>query len=258
MKVTVCQLDPRDECRDAQLALLAEHARNNKSDFLLLPEMCFSPWLAAAQVPDRGKWRAAVLQHQAYIDQLESFGIAGILGTRPTGDESKRGHNEAYLWNQALGKETGFHFKYYLPNESGYWESTWYDRGEKSFDTIGFNDLTIGVQICTEMWFLEWARHYARQGAELLCVPRATPHESTEKWLAGGQTAAVCAGAYCLSSNLWCPPGEPANCGGLGWVVDPEGSVMARTDVDTPFATVEIDPDFARTSKATYPRYVEE
>jgi len=28
--------------------------------------------------------------------------------------------------------------------------------------------------------------------------------------------------------------------------------------VDTPFATVEIDPDFARASKATYPRYVEE
>jgi N-carbamoylputrescine amidase len=34
--------------------------------------------------------------------------------------------------------------------------------------------------------------------------------------------------------------------------------VLAETTVEQPFATVEIDPDFARASKKTYPRYVPE
>ena len=89
-------------------------------------------------------------------------------------------------------------------------------------------------------------------------MPRATPHGSTRKWLAGGQAAAVCSGAYCLSSNLWAPRGYKANCGGLGWVVDPEGNVLAETTPEVPYATVEIDLAFAQASKTTYPRYVSE
>ncbi len=84
--------------------------------------------------------------------------------------------------------------------------------------------------------------------ADLLCIPRATPHGSTRKWLAGGQAAAACSGAYCVSSNLWAPHGYKANCGRLGWMVDPEA----------PYAAVEIDLAFARASKTTYPRYVPE
>jgi len=61
-----------------------------------------------------------------------------------------------------------------------------------------------------------------------------------------------------LSSNLWCPVGDKANCGGLAWVVDPEGTILAQTDEANPFATVSIDLDFARASKASYPRYVAE
>ena len=106
--------------------------------------------------------------------------------------------------------------------------------------------------------FFEWARHYARSRADLLCVPRATPHGSTDKWLAGGQAAAVCSGAYCLSSNLWAPEGGAENLGGLAWIIDPEGEVLATTDLDNPFATAEIDLDLARQSKSTYPRYVPE
>ena len=116
----------------------------------------------------------------------------------------------------------------------------------------------IGVLICTEMWFLEWARHYGASRADLLCIPRATPSTSIDKWLAGGQTAAVCSGAYSLSSNLWYPPDHEVDCGGLGWIIDPEGNVLATTSPDAPFATVDIDLEFARISKFTYPRYVSE
>ncbi len=89
-------------------------------------------------------------------------------------------------------------------------------------------------------------------------MPRATGHASLDKWLAGGRTTAVCSGAYCLSSNLWNPPDWHTDCGGGGWVISPDGDVLAVTDEDNPFVTVEIDLDYARDSKKTYPRYVPE
>ena len=82
-------------------------------------------------------------------------------------------------------------------------------------------------------------------------------HNDTESAVAGS-LAAVCAGAYCLSSNLWNPPGSSADCGGLGWIVSPDGDILAQTDPDAPFATIEVDLEYARRSKTTYPRYVPE
>ena len=76
-------------------------------------------------------------------------------------------------------------------------------------------------------------------------MPCASPRTSVEKWFAGGQTAAVCSGA-CGKADL----------GGLGWIVDPEDSILATTDPDDPFATVEINLTFARDSKRIYPRYL--
>ncbi|WP_350333411.1 carbon-nitrogen hydrolase family protein [Coralliovum pocilloporae] len=258
MKVTVCQLDPHPSHLDDQLAALARHVGETGSRFLLLPEMCFSNWLAADKVPDADRWQEAVTAHHQRIADLATLGADGVMGTRPivTAHGSRR--NQAYLWSSATGEAAPLHEKYYLPDEPGYWEHSWYDRGDRRFDLGRALGMRIGVQICTEMWFFEWARHYAAARADMICVPRATPHGSVSKWLAGGQAQAVCSGAYSLSSNLWAPEGEGADLGGLGWVIDPEGNVLATTDPDNPFATVEIDLSFASHSKSTYPRYVPE
>ena len=119
--------------------------------------------------------------------------------------------------------------KRYLPDEPGYWEASWYDRGDPEFPTVLVADARIGILVCTDLWFFEWARHYARSGVDLLCLPRATPYDSLARWLAGGQVAATCAGAYCMSSNQWNPSGAGMDSGGLGWVVDPDGNVLATT-----------------------------
>lgn len=258
MKVTVCQLDPRAPHLDSYLEGLAQHLQAQESDFLLLPEMCFSDWLAADRTPSAARWAQAVRDHEERIEKLSDLGARGIVGTRPIVNSRGSRRNQAYVWSEDSAEAAGFHEKYYLPDEPGYWEHSWYERGEKSFDVARALGMRLGVQICTEMWFFEWARHYAASRVDLLCIPRATPHVSVDKWLAGGQAAAVCAGAYCLSSNLWAPPGDGPDTGGLSWIIDPEGNVLATTNPDTPYATVEIDLDFARESKATYPRYVPE
>lgn len=257
VKVTVCQLDSRAAFIDAGLEALSAHVKSAGSKFLLLPEMGLSDWLAADPTPDAERWMSAVADHNRRIDSLAGLGADAVVGTRPVVKQNGSRRNQAFVWTADRGAAP-VHEKYYLPDESGYWEHTWYDRGEKSFDLARALGMRIGVQICTEMWFFEWARHYRDARADVLCIPRVTPHGSVQKWLAGGQAAAVCSGAYCLSSNLWCPPGDKVDCGGLGWIIDPEGNVLAQTDAENPFATVDIDLEFARKSKSTYPRYVPE
>ena len=257
MKITICQLDNRSAEIERQIQDLKAHIAAENSDFLLLPEMCFSDWMAADPNPSTDIWQKSLDAHNHQITKLDQYGVSAVIATRPVITATGEFRNQAYLWSDS-GELTAVHDKYYLPDEHQYWEATWYQRGVRQFDTCEALGMKIGVQICTEMWFFEWARHFARQGVDLLCIPRATPHESVTKWLAGGQAAAVCAGAYCLSSNLWNPPGEIANCGGLGWVISPEGDVLAETSEDQPWVSIEIDLEFSRNSKKTYPRYVKE
>ncbi|MFD2206272.1 carbon-nitrogen hydrolase family protein [Kiloniella antarctica] len=254
MKVTVCQFDNRQNYLENSFLLLAKHIKENRSEFVLVPEMSFSSWLAASDKPSDVAWRAAVEAHEQMIIRLEEFGAQAVMGTRPVIDGGSR-RNRAYLWKEGENL-TEFHDKWNLPDEEDYWEATWYDRGNKLFSTNRYKNIRIGVTICTEMWFFEHARSYGKQQAHILCVPRATPHGSTDKWLAGGQAAAVVSGAYCLSSNLYNPKGDGDNLGGLGWVIDPEGKVLGTTTPEQPFLTVDIDPAFAERSKKTYPRYV--
>ncbi|MFD2421998.1 carbon-nitrogen hydrolase family protein [Amycolatopsis pigmentata] len=253
MDVTVCQLDSRDDHRPAGIAALTDHVARTRSDVVVLPEMPFSQWLAAAPVCDPARWRRSVIEHDESIAGLAGLGATTVVASRPT----PRRRNEAFVWSATTGA-VGVREKYYLPDDEGYWEATWYDRGERRFDSCRVGPARTGVLLCSELWFLEWARHYARSGVELLCVPRATPWQTLDQWLAAGRTAAVCAGAYCVSSNHWVPSGSGIEHGGAGWVISPDGVVLAVTDEKEPFATVEIDLDLARKAKHTYPRYVKE
>ena len=257
MKVTVCELDNRADGIAPALAALAGHTADAGSECLLLPEMGLYPWLAAGREVDAGKWLAAAAAHAREIENFERFAVPAIVGTRPVVEAGGERRNRAFLW-RAGGETLAIHDKYYLPDEPGYWEASWYRRGSRDFDAVDAPGARIGVQICTEMWFFEWARAYARDGVELLCIPRATPHASLDKWLAGGRAAAVCAGAWCLSSNPWTPSGGAVDCGGRGWIISPEGDLLAQTGQDEPFVTLDIDLEAARAAKSTYPRYVAE
>ena len=257
MRVAVCQLDSRAGHRAAAFDALASHVARTGAELVVLPEMPFSDWLAADRAVDAAAWQAGVDAHDAAIARLDSLGAAAVVGSRPTVEPEGRRHNSAFVWTAAAGA-VRVRDKHYLPDEPGFWEASWYDRGDLSHDTCGALGTTVGVPVCTDLWFLEGARRYAKAGTELLCVPRATPLESLSKWLAGGQVAAVCSGAFCLSSNQWVPGGTALECGGQGWVVGPDGDVLATTTADEPFVTVEVDLELARRAKSTYPRYVRE
>lgn len=253
LAVTVCQLpDPSQGLEEAWKELCA---RPERGDLVLLPEMPFYDWLHWTDDVDPAEWEKAVDAHHDWIGRLHELEAACVVATRPVTTELGARHNQAFSWRS--GTVENLHIKYYLPDEPGFWEATWYERGDGTFETAEVLQQRAGLMICTEMWFTEHARAYARLGANLLLTPRMTEAHSVGKWLAGGRSAAVMGGAFSLSSNR-AGSNHGLTYGGLGWVIGPDGQVLATTSDSKPFVTVEIDLDLAEKAKSTYPRYVAE
>ena len=250
VRVTVCELRTSAGALEQDWDGLVAHVAEQRSDLVVLPEMGFAPWFAAERSGPDAAWTSSVAAHAAWTERLPELGAA-VIGTRPVDRPAGR-RNEAYVATPA-GAVRPLHDKSYLPDEAGFWEASWYDRGDGGHRVVDVAGLRVGVLVCTEMWFLEHARAYGRAGAHLVVTPRVTPAYSLDKWLAGGRTCAVVSGAWSLSSNS-----AESEHGGLGWAIDPEGTVVATTSQAQPFVTVEIDLAAVDAAKSDYPRYVPE
>lgn len=256
LRLTVCELNTEADLLEADWQRLTAHTRVEQSELVLLPEMPFAPWFAWTRAADAKVWEAAVAAHDHWLTRLPELGARLVLGARPVNRAGRR-HNEGFVWEATSGYRRA-HTKYYLPDEAGYWEATWYERGDGVFAPIQADGLRLGFQICTDLWFFEKARAYGKHGIHILANPRATEKATVDKWLAAGRVAAVTSGAFCLSSNHINPVGQQADLGGQGWIVDPNGKVLALTSRDQPFVTLPLDLAEADDAKQTYPRYVVE
>ncbi len=69
--------------------------------------------------------------------------------------------------------------------------------------------------------------------------------------------AAIVSGCYVASSNR---AGEEGGVtfGGLGWIVDPSGVVIAETSADAPVVAADIYRSVVAHAKREYPCYVED
>jgi N-carbamoylputrescine amidase len=255
MRATVCELPAEMARLEGAWERLVAHVSTEASDLVLLPEMPFHRWLASTKDVDAGDWEAAIAAHDTWQARYPDLGDVTVLGARPVVVDGRR-LNEAFVWEG--GEYRLAHHKYYLPDEDGFWEATWYDRGDGTFEVAETAHGAAGFMICSELWFLEHARAYGRAGAAIIANPRATEWASRDKWLAAGRVAAVSGGAFCLSSNRSGTDASGLRWGGYGWVVDPDGTVLATTSERAPYATVDIDLLDAEKARHTYPRYVEE
>jgi N-carbamoylputrescine amidase len=255
MKVTVCEL-PNNWTRDDTLwNQLKIRLASDASELLVLPEMPFYTWITRSGRVDPAQWENAVSAHDAWCRRLAELPVPMVATSRPVIQGDRR-LNQGVIWTRQEGLRA-CHEKYYLPDEPGYFEATWYQRGNGRFQAARVNGLTIGFMICTDLWFTDRAREYKDQDVDLLICPRATPASKDDIWVPGGRAAAIVAGAFCLSSNYNGPnvPGE--DFGGAGWIIEPErGAVRGLTDQGRWVVTLEIDPAAARAAKKTYPRYV--
>ena len=251
MRVTVCELphEPHDAAR--AWAQLREHTVTNASELVLLPEFAMVEPLWESDRFDLARWVAAERLSRAWLERLVELGVRYVVGTRPRTIRGRR-LNQGFLWSAEAGIAP-LRSKFHMPTEPGCWETRWFDRGDPSFPAFQAGDLTFGLNICTELWALETYTAYASSSVQAIMMPRATAAATTAKWLAVGVVAAVRSGAYSLSSNRVDASGAS---GGVGWIVSPDGRLMARTTAEEPFATVGIDLAVPTTAREEYPRYV--
>jgi N-carbamoylputrescine amidase len=251
MRVTVCELPHERDALATAWAGLCEHAVENSSELVLLPEFAMVEPVWESGVFDAQMWNAAEALSDSWLERLKELRTTYVVGTRPS---TVGGHrfNEGYLWSGGKGL-TPLRRKFFLPTEPGNWESRWFEKGDAIFPEYRAGALSFGLNICTELWALDTYSAYAAGSVQVIMSPRATAASTTAKWLAAGVVAAVRSGAFSVSSNRVDPTGS---CGGMGWIINPEGNIAATTSRDKPFATVDIDLASSAAARDSYPRYI--
>ena len=253
-RVSVAELpDDRDRFGLAWDALL-QHVDFAESDVVVLPELPASAWFGTSPSFDQTRWDAVVAAHDALIARLSVFGTATVIGSRAANVGSKR-HNVAFAWSKATGL-VDLHPKAILPEEPGFHEQSWYHAGQDDLRVVEMNGMRIGALLCSELMATERARQLGDAGAVIIAVPRATGDHP--RWQIGSQMAAVGSGAFVLSSNR---SGQSIDgsvtFGGRSLIVDPDGTILAETGRDKPFASASIDLEAAKSARFTYPRYLD-
>ncbi len=257
MIVTVCELPDNWTESETYWNRLINHLDQEQSDILLLPEMPFFKWITKSDKVDKRLWKKAVKAHEEWISRLNELPAKMIISSRPV-LENNQNLNNGFIFTRDKGV-IPVHDKYYLPNEPGYYEASWYERGKGDFDIIDINGIKIGFLICTELWFTKQARKYLSQGIDLLVCPRATPKTKVDIWVTGGKAASIVSGAFCLSSNYNGPNTALEDFGGTAWIIEPErGDILGTTNPEQEFLSIDIAINRAKDAKKTYPRYVQD
>jgi N-carbamoylputrescine amidase len=251
MRVTVCELPHEPEALAAAWAALCDHTVRHSSELVLLPELAMIDPLWQDEHFDAARWAAAESRSEIWRHRLTELNVAHVVGTRPITIDDRR-FNQGFFWS-ASGELVPLRRKFYLPDEPGSWEARWFNRGDSQFTEYCTDAWSFGLNICTELWAVETYAAYAARGVQFIFSPRATAAATTAKWLSAGVVAAVRSGAFSLSSNRVDPTGA---CGGVGWIINPYGQILAVTNADAPFATVNIDLAISATARDDYPCYV--
>jgi len=251
MRVTVCELPHERTALAAAWPALCEHTSERASELVLLPEFAMVEAVWESQHFDLARWSAAEALSERWLLRLPELRAAYVVGTRPLTMDGRR-FNAGYLASATSGV-VPLRRKFFLPDHPDSWEAHWYERGDAEFHACEAGALSFGLNICSELWALESYAAYARCGVQAILSPRATGSATKAKWMSAGVVAAVRSGAFSLSSNRVDPSGA---FGGFGWIISPDGEVLATTSREVPFATIDIDLKVSVAARASYPRYV--
>ena len=249
VRLTVAELPDGLTPEDAAWRTLTERLATLRPAVAILDEMPFGPWVAAAPAYDAEAARATVAAHERGLAAIADLPVDAVLSSRPV-PAGDRLANEAFLLTRDGYRAV--HHKQYFPDEAQAHEARWFVAPRPGFDVVEHAGLRIGVLLCTELMFNEWARHYRRQGAHVIAVPRATGHV-LHRWRTAAAMAAIVSGCFVVSANR-----IGGEFGGGGFAYAPDGTPIVETSRVDPVLAVDVDLDVVAAAQAAYPCYVPE
>lgn len=161
-------------------------------------------------------------------------------------------------WRMLGSEETGYrpaHYKCFLPNEEDFWEAEWYSHGDGSFTPVQCGAARVGFQIspsCGRWTRPEPTASRASTSLQLRGPLHIPPCRN------GSSAARQRPSVRALSRfhRITSARPDPVHLGGQGWIVSPDGELLAITSREQPIASADLDLTAAERAKTTYPRYV--
>jgi predicted amidohydrolase len=224
--------------------------RFKKADVLVTNEMPFGHWLPTQSKFNRDLAIEWCQLHELGLAALEELRIPAIISSRPV-LKGERLVNEAFVLQG--NTYTTLHHKNFFPNGEGWHEDQWFTSGTTGFAVHQVLDIKVGVMLCTDLMYNEFAREMGRAGAELIAAPRATG-KTIHTWQTAARMAALVGGAYVASSNRVGRGTEDGpDFGGFGFAIAPGGEDLTSTNRDMPIAQFELVAAVAANAKDDYP-----
>ena len=247
MKVAAIQMPTvKDKIQNIRTAgTYIEKIKAENPDFVILPEMFCCPYQTEnfpvyAEKEGGPSW-------QAMSDYARKYHIYLIAGSMPEADDVGKVYNTSYIFDRD-GKQIGKHRKAHLfdinvKNGQYFKESDTLTSGDHAtvFDTE-FGKM--GVMICYDIRFPEFARTMVLDGARMIFVPAAfNMTTGPAHWELTFRARALDNQIYMLG----CAPARDTQAGYISWghsiVTDPWGKVMKQLDEKEGILIEEIDLD---------------
>ena len=247
MKVAAIQMPTvKDKIQNIRTAgTYIEKIKAENPDFVILPEMFCCPYQTEnfpvyAEKEGGPSW-------QAMSDYARKYHIYLIAGSMPEADDVGKVYNTAYIFDRD-GKQIGKHRKAHLfdinvKNGQYFKESDTLTSGDHAtvFDTE-FGKM--GVMICYDIRFPEFARTMVLDGARMIFVPAAfNMTTGPAHWELTFRARALDNQIYMLG----CAPARDTQAGYISWghsiVTDSWGKVMKQLDEKEGILIEEIDLD---------------
>ncbi|MEM8835741.1 MAG: carbon-nitrogen hydrolase family protein [Planctomycetota bacterium] len=231
-------------------------ARGQGAELAVLPELGAQAWVCASkqsreQDAEREDGPRVAMQRNAARDAGVALIGASITIDQPTGERRNRA-----FFVDSMGDVRATYDKVHLPEETGYWETSHYEPGDRMARPVECLGMRVGMQICSDANRPMGSHLLGAMGAEIIVIPRATEGASWDRWRPVMIANALTSCAYVISVNR--PGGEAgaedAAIGGPSVAISPRGEMLVESD--EPISLITCERSVVDEARTRYPGYL--
>jgi len=241
-KIALAQMailpDPEENIAAAKRAVRA--AAKKGADLCVLPELFTNRYVG--QFEDVKPVIAKLPDHRQIMEEFKGLSRDESISTIVPYAEIVGGgscyNSEALI--DRRGKVVASYRKLHIPNGPGYREDNYFAPGDSGYAVADLGGVRVGLGICWDQWFPEFARILALKGAQLIVFPSAIGSEIAEpdydsrpSWEHVMRAQAIMNRVFIAAVNR-VGQEEVIRFYGGSFVADPWGDVMKRASLTKP------------------------